>query len=115
MVKALLADMGTLLFSYKFPQIVLGLTIAYMIWTYLAAPNATRYAKNKIVQDADGDFVPLPPGADDEEQITHRRSSVNADLQDIRMRRQIRMKAGWKARGWADSELMAPKSRRWDG
>ena len=40
---------------------------------------------------------------------------MNADIQDMRMQRQIRQRAGWKTRAWVDSELMPPKSRRWDG
>lgn len=113
----MLGELVPLLVSYKFPQIIFGATVAFIIWKYLVpkkAAAAAASAKKNIVQNGSStDFVPVPLESDDE--VGVREQSVNADIQDMRMQRKIRMRAGWKTRGWADSELMPPKSRRWEG
>lgn len=102
-----MTSLASELSAYKIPHIVLALAAALFIFKY-------AFPSRPTIQTKDG-FTPLPPAADDQEKITRRRSSVNADIQDIRMRRQVRMKAGWRARSWNKSELVPPKSRRWEG
>tara|TARA_B100001093_G_C26195435_1_gene745759 strand:- start:38 stop:406 length:369 start_codon:yes stop_codon:yes gene_type:complete len=121
MVAGLIAELFPVILGYRFPFILAVLTVGFIIYRYIrpqSSVSAVTKAKNKIIQDADGDFVPLPPGADDEERITQRQSSMNADAEDMTMRKYDKRKGGWKAlphSSWSQSELIPPKSRRWDG
>ena len=105
----LLGELVPVLVAYKFPLMFLLLTVAFICWKYVGPDGPQKAAP----QDSSLAFRPVPLEAEDEVDV--RKESVNADIQDMRMQRKIRMRAGWKTRDWVDSELMPPKSRRWDG
>ena len=109
---AMLGEIFPVLFAFKFPQIIVGITVALIVWKYMA-PKKKAAASAAKKASSTADFVPVPQESDDE--VGVREQSVNADIQDMCMQRKIRMRAGWKTRDWVDSELMPPKSRRWDG
>lgn len=69
-------------------------------------------AKPCSCDDVTRDEAYEPVQDDMHTEVEMQRASINTDMQEIHMRKQTRLKAGWRARDFNRSELIPPKSRR---
>ena len=87
--------------EYKWPTITFIITVFFLVVKYLS-----RKPIKKVTEE--------PDTPSEIEEFDVQQGSLNADMQDILMRKKTRLNAGWRARSFNRSELVPPKSRRWD-